>query len=371
VKLLSLFALFGLASALLAATKAGDPAPEIHFDKLLPEQPVANARFAALAGKVVVLEMWATWCGPCVGAIPHLSELAEQFKDRPIVFLSVTDEEPAVVEAFLKKRPIGGLVGIAHTESPLQRYGVDGIPATFVIDAAGKIAGSVDPEFLSATMLENLIVGRPLPAINLTIRPHPDRNPVPASRIARNSLMLSLHLRSIVSLLWEIQDSRISGEPLDDALVYDVSLSIPRATPENFRPWARDAIAAAFHIKVNRETRDTEVWILAKTQAKPAALQPTGTISDLTNPGLFPATPPSVGRSLKLVSTDVSFIARFLEPAVGKPIVDETGITGRYDFHVSFGDAGPQECIEAMRNAGFQVETARRTIDFLVVTSAE
>jgi thiol-disulfide isomerase/thioredoxin len=100
----------------------GDRALEIHFDKLLPEQPVASARFEALAGKVVVLEMWATWCGPCVKAIPHLNELAGKFKDRPVVFLSVTDEEQKVVEAFLNKRRISGWVGIAHTQNPMSSW---------------------------------------------------------------------------------------------------------------------------------------------------------------------------------------------------------------------------------------------------------
>jgi len=69
---------------------------------------VANATLHALAGKAVVLEFWATWCAPCVAAIPHLNELATQFKDRPVVFLSVSDETPSVVEAFLQKHPIDG-----------------------------------------------------------------------------------------------------------------------------------------------------------------------------------------------------------------------------------------------------------------------
>jgi hypothetical protein len=58
-----------------------------------------------------------------------MNELAKQFKDQA-VFLSVSDEEPAVVESFLKNRPIEGLVGIAHTESPLARWGVRGVPET-------------------------------------------------------------------------------------------------------------------------------------------------------------------------------------------------------------------------------------------------
>jgi uncharacterized protein (TIGR03435 family) len=350
----------------------GDRAPEIHFDKLLPEQPVASARFEALTGKVIVLEMWATWCGPCVRAIPHLNELAEKFRDRPVVFLSVTDEEQPVVEAFLKNRPISGWVGIAHTQSPLSSYGVDGIPTTFLIDATGKIGWVTEPEKLSASMLEDLIAGRPpmSPLIELTIQPWQSRNVYDTFGL-NNLFLQGTTLRRTISSLWDVQVSRTTGRPLEDNGVYDVSLSIPGIPRTNFRSRAREVIASAFHVKVERETRDMEVWILAKTDAKPASLQPGGTISDRTNEGQRPATLPSVGGSYKLINCEVSLLARILEVVVKKPVVDETGITGRYDFQVSYDKADPEGSIEAMRKAGFRVEPGHRMIEFLVVTKAE
>jgi uncharacterized protein (TIGR03435 family) len=363
VRRIGLFAVLALASACLltAAVKVGDRAPNIHFDKLLPDQPAANGRFEALAGKVVVLEMWATWCGACVNAIPHLNELAEKFKGRPIVFLSATDEEPAVVEAFLKKRPIGGLVGIAHTESPWKLYDVDGIPATFLIDAAGKIAGSTDPEMLSASMLEDLMTGRPLPPVELIIRPLSTTNSF-NSIAGRNSLVMKgTRLESIISYLWDIRPSRMSGGPLADAAIYDLSLSIPGATPANFRSWARDVVAAAFHVKVNRETRETDVWILAKTEMKPAVLvEPAATGASQLFAG-----------SLQLRNSTVPVLVMLLESAIRKPVFDETGITGSYDLNLSYDKADAQGPIEAMRKLGFKVEPARRLIDFLVVIRAE
>jgi uncharacterized protein (TIGR03435 family) len=366
------FAWLGLVPVLLCAEpKVGVPPPEIHFEKLLPEQPIANARFDALRGKVVVIEMWATWCGVCVDAIPHLNELAEKFKGRPVVFLSVTDEESGVVEAFLKKRPISGWVGIAHAASPLSDYGVYGIPATFLIDATGNLAGNTDPAVLSAPMLESLIAGRPLPPVELSIQTFPRTNSV-YSRRGRNSLEMHGHtLPSIVSDLWDIPASRLTGRALDDHTAFDISLSIPVAPPSEFRSWARDVIAAAFHLKMTREKRDTDVWILTKTDARPAALEPPGTISDLSNPGIFPAPPPSTGFLFKLVNTDVSFIAQFMEAAAGRPVIDETGIAGRYDFHVSYSKAAPEGLIEAMRNGGFKLDPGRRTIEFLAVSRGD
>jgi uncharacterized protein (TIGR03435 family) len=373
MKRLTLLALLSLVPALLhAAPTIGDVPPTIHFDRLFPEQPAANASFAALAGRVVVLEFWATWCGSCVSAIPHLNELAEQFKDRPVVFLSVTDEEPTVVGAFLKKRPISGLVGVAHTQSALSLYDARGVPETFLIDAKGKIAGSIDPETLSASLLEGLIAGRPLPVVDLKIESHRGNTLIFGARFAHNRIAASETLRAIVQDLWGFQIShRISGEPLNDPAIYDISLSLPGATPADFRSWAGDVISSAFHIKVDRETLEKDVWILAKTDVKPPALKPAGTITDLNNMGWYPAIPPATGGSLKLAYCPVSIIAGMLEGAVKRPVVDETGITGKYDIQLSYDKPDPEGAIEAIEKAGFKLEPARRMIDYLVVTRAQ
>ena len=128
-----LAALLSLTFTASADVKVGQPAPEISPAQLLPDQPAANANLRALKGKAVVLEFWATWCGPCVMAIPHLNELTVQFQDKPVVFLSVTDENRAVVEPFLKKRPIEGWVGLARDRKTFADYGVTGVPRTFLI----------------------------------------------------------------------------------------------------------------------------------------------------------------------------------------------------------------------------------------------
>lgn len=366
---LILMARLASGTVLDGAIKFGDRPPEIHFDKILPDQPVANARLDAFAGKVVVVEMWATWCGPCVAAIPRLNELAKQFKDQA-VFLSVSDEEPAMVEAFLKERPIEGLVGIAHTNSPFAQWGVWGFPTTCLIDRSGRIAGSTDADRVTAGTIEGLLRGLPLPAVELTIRPL-DQPSASAGHVGRNLLAYYGTVKTLVSRLWETRYTRISGDALDDRTDYEFSIAMPRADPDRFHEEARDVVAGALRINVMREVRDVHAWVLSKNGSTPASLQALGTITETNQQGWLPAIPPSLGWWIKVLNTDVPHIAEFLESAVGQPVFDETGITGRYDFKVIYDKPEGEGWIEVMRKAGFKIERARRPVEYLVVNRVE
>jgi peroxiredoxin len=103
-------------------------------------------------GKVVVLDFWATWCGPCVAAMPHAQEIADHYKAQDVVVLaSCTSDERAKFEAWVDRRTQefpDVLFAFDPLEKSLERasrklYGVSGIPQQFVIDKAGKVVAEV------------------------------------------------------------------------------------------------------------------------------------------------------------------------------------------------------------------------------------
>lgn len=98
-------------------------------------------KLADLAGKVVVLDFWATWCGPCVKALPAISATAAKYKDQGVVFYAVNQQEEApIIKEFLAAQKLSAVPVALDMEGKLgAAFGVEGIPQTVIIDKNGKM----------------------------------------------------------------------------------------------------------------------------------------------------------------------------------------------------------------------------------------
>jgi len=101
-----------------------------------------NISMDSLAGKVVLIDFWATWCGPCRAALPSIQRIARKFEGQPLVVLSISlDSDEDKWKSFVQKNQMtwlqvrdGGFNGAVS-----KRFGVTAIPATFSIDADGVL----------------------------------------------------------------------------------------------------------------------------------------------------------------------------------------------------------------------------------------
>jgi thiol-disulfide isomerase/thioredoxin len=115
--------------------KIGEVAPEISAKNWINLK--TNLTLADLRGKVVAVEFWATWCGPCVECIPRLNDLQRKYSGDKFQLLSLVAEGRQTMDLFLTKRKVEYPIGLESNS--LDDYGVTGIPHAFVIGANGKV----------------------------------------------------------------------------------------------------------------------------------------------------------------------------------------------------------------------------------------
>ncbi|MBU6402153.1 MAG: TlpA family protein disulfide reductase [Verrucomicrobia bacterium] len=93
-----------------------------------------------LKGKVVILDFWATWCGPCRLEIPDLVKLHKQYRSQGLVVIGASlDDGSAVVKSFMKQFNIGYPVAMADEKIQRAFGGIEAIPTTYIIDREGGI----------------------------------------------------------------------------------------------------------------------------------------------------------------------------------------------------------------------------------------
>jgi peroxiredoxin len=115
---------------------AGKPLPDVALVDL-QGRPV---RVSGFRGKVLVANVWATWCGPCREEMPSLDRLRASLAGRPaeVVAISLGDS-PARIERFLAEVPVELPVLLDRDRTLVRAWQVRILPATFVFDAAGKV----------------------------------------------------------------------------------------------------------------------------------------------------------------------------------------------------------------------------------------
>ncbi|HWY86219.1 MAG TPA: TlpA disulfide reductase family protein [Gemmataceae bacterium] len=135
------------ALALVLQESYGDIFPDLSIGKRAPEIGShdidgKSVKLSAFKGRVVVLDFWATWCGPCRAMIPHQREMVERLKDKPFALVSISiDEEKETLTKFLAKEKMpwihwwpgnneGGVV---------EDWNIYRVPTIYVIDAQGVI----------------------------------------------------------------------------------------------------------------------------------------------------------------------------------------------------------------------------------------
>lgn len=386
-------ALFTASLAVLMATKAdpkvGGPPPLLKATTLLQAPAGANLDSETLNGKVVVLEFWATWCGPCVLAIPHLNELADKFKDKPVQFVAITSEDEATVKAFLAKKPIKAWVALDADKAMKTAYAVGPIPHTVVLGKDGLIAATTFPSAVTEHFIDDLLAGKSAPTKTKNgglgpewksvSRPSQEAAPLfevsvrpsaPGSKKGSSSGRGSLRYSgyTVLELLPEAFEGATSARvwtntPLPEGK-YDLTVRQPRGhTVREAHELLWRALQAAFDLTETNTTKETEVLVLRIKRTNASGLTPASTKGGAyhTGPG-----------KIEAVNTALEWLVWTLEDKLNKPVIDETGLTKRYDIYLQWdektGGANAESLIQAVQEQlGLELVLSTRRVSGFAV----
>ncbi len=361
-----LWKLTGLVLCLSAVLKTnaalppiGEPAPLFELEKVLQAPTNAPTRSADFRGSVVVLEFWATWCGPCVESIPHVNELTDQFRDRPVKFLALTDENEQVVRAFLKRRPYHAWIGLDGVgQSIRDSYGVTGIPTVFLINREGVIVANTHPGGLKAEHIEEVLASGKSSLPPPPSAPLAERSPLTLPVTNAPALFEVSVRRSGPRVAgmgfnyWSGSDDRCDqngqwasveraingafGIPAQRLLVqgsmpkgdYDFVLRAPTGNAARLEAAFTELLRSTFGLTISRTNLELEVVVLHSTGH--------------TGPGLGEVNlslPGGGGDNMGELSyhqSNVKAVAEFLADRLHVPVLDETGLTNRFDIRLKW-----------------------------------
>ena len=370
--------------------KVGHPAPPLTLDHILQASPGTKADWQQLQGKAVVLEFWATWCPGCREKIPHLNRLAERFTARPVRFLSITDEDIDIVTRFLKDQPIAGWVGLDSDGTTFERYGLTGRPLTVLVDAGGIVRAVTRVDPVTDSTLEALLAGEPLglPAwsesrdrgmgqaradtlFEVSIRTAGSvavTGYSPGAIVSRGGRFegYGLTVRRLLAMAYGLPQERIMAPSWCDESRYDLVLASPLRVsdhPTERRRLIRQVLTETFRVEVDREPLPVKVYVLQRIPERVPELEPSEFTTRLLN---------GKRGNFKVTGGEMRDLARLLKRALARPVLDETGLEGRYDFGLHWDIRNPISVLDFVRDElGLELRPQVREMEHLIVRSIE
>lgn len=356
--------------------KKGLPAPEISLKKLIGAPAAELKSLEELKGKVVVLEFWATWCEPCVDAIPALNRLAERFRGQPLVFLHITDESEADVLEFLKTQRINGWVAPEAGAEVFKAFRVYGRPHTVVLNKAGEVASIPRSGGLTVEGLMSLLAGQAGPEPAAQVSPstgaalaefylsrssaHGGTAQYGPASLTASAMPLEYALEWLYGRIDRFDIKPEAGAAM--AASYDIRLRLPVEREAKKKEFFLKGLESALGLKVVKAEREAEVYVLRKASGGPINVKER---RDYGGAELN-------GAVLEVKGGSFAAVASRLKEVFRQPVLDETGAAGPFQYSFELDSADPKAVdLQLRKQLGLKLDRLRRKINVVEISKPD
>ena len=376
----------------LAQPQKGQAVPDLQFTTVL-NAPVKTATLAQLKGKLVLIEFWATWCGPCLTAMPHLKQLQKKYGER-LQVITVTDETPVRTQKYLTARPsnLWFAVDTAHALTRIFPHQL--IPHTVLIGPDGKLIAQTEPQAVTEPVIDSLLRGQTVHLPEKTDNPmsvpeilktYFDAADTVKSRFImqaeikgapgvstthrndsvfknRRLTCLNVNLLTLYRIAYgDFSSKRIIDKTgtSDTAPSYCLDLIVP--TPSELMPTLQNELASRFDVQAKVEPQVKEVNVLKITnQAK---------FNQISRNKSGQRTYSASHGAIDQQAITMQDFATYLEDygTDKRLVVDETQNHEKLDIQFSFQPENPQSLTTILTDMGLTLVKESRNVDMLLL----
>ena len=376
-----------------AQLKIGETVNNITFKTIL-NAPVNRADISQFKGKVIWLEFWATWCSPCVAAMPNLQSLQKAYKGK-LQVITITSEKEVRIKQFIHNRPSNLWFAIDTADAIRAYFPFHTIPHSILIDKNGVVVAITSPENITKQAIADVLAGKKinLPVKNDLIVEDPFKTFFPADPTVQSRFLVQPEIDGLGSAYMNYQrdsvfkDRRLSMLNLslenayriaygdvpygrtqeltpraieEENKLYCIDVIVPKGHEADLKPYTIRQLSSNFDLQAAMEKQRKTVYILTIADTAKFAKLKRSTAKEKD----FTADHSDFnGQDVKLSDLD-AYLEGF--GIVKLPVVDETGDNTSYDIDLKYMPEKKGDLEDALADLGLQLKKEERDIDILV-----
>ncbi len=368
----------GSLTAVAMSQTRGETPRALVWEKIKGSCP-ASLEWASLNGKVVLISFRGDDVFP--EDVADWAEVSQKFRDKPVAFIQIVGGSEFLLDQALKATEFPGCILFDSAHANAQNFKLPSFSGTVAVDKRGVITdysrgdpdegrilavlGDEQPSDLSEApprlQPNDPAAGEDsLPFFEVQILPAPKNELRALGQGGQNSYISKNEpLKVIILDLWDMPLARISFSENFDERNYDVVARIPFDDRQLLRTLVREGIERQFGLRIERVTRMQKAYTLTSALTPASGIEPGGE-DDVPMSG--------VGQG-SLIGTAQSLqdIANALEGLLGAPVINETGLTGKYNYSVSSKMPQPEAVFDFADKLGLKLAPVERPIEILVI----